>query len=85
VPSNLIPIVALTQSIENELARIRLICLYRHCNALHFGNKLTYYKSSCQNVDFTYCWLLLLLYKGCWSKIWCDFIMVAFIISIKLF
>jgi len=21
--------------------RIRSICLYRHCNALHFGNKLT--------------------------------------------
>jgi len=59
VPSNLIPIAAVTQSIEKELARwriepknsaalrcfvafkhrIRSICLYRHCNALHFGNK----------------------------------------------
>jgi len=77
VPSNLIPIAALTQSIENELTwwriepknsealrcffpafrsrrrsenrvqnvafkhRIRSICIYRHCNALHFGNKLS--------------------------------------------
>jgi len=86
VPSNLIPIAALIQSIKNELAwwesnpkilqqlnrwkiylliyfsaiqntkswrrsenraqnvafkhHIRSICLYRHCNALHFGNKL---------------------------------------------
>jgi len=40
VPSNLIPIAALTQSIESRSIDMPLR-VYRHCNALHFGDKHT--------------------------------------------
>jgi len=68
VPFNLISIAALTQSIEKELAwwriepknsaafrhRIRSICLYRHCNALHFGNKPTVINTQLEAVSHMY-------------------------------